>query len=234
MSGPTGVGEPVGLLLAEESDVPPDDDWLLPAELATLAGLRVPKRRAEWRLGRWAAKRAVAAFLGVDAGSVQITAASDGAPEAAVAEDQAPCALSLSHRAGLAACAVARPGVVVGCDLEAVEPRTLAFVADYLTAEEARMVEGAPAGERDLLANLVWSAKESVLKGTRTGLRADTRSVQVRLEPDSAEARPDWMRFSAHVDDDPVPWAGWWRRIGGHLLTVAARPDPAAPVELAG
>ena len=36
----------------------------------------------------------------------------------------------------------------------------------------------------DAVANLIWSAKESALKVLRTGLRRDTRSVDVSLLPD--------------------------------------------------
>jgi 4'-phosphopantetheinyl transferase len=230
MSGPAAAGERVGLLLAPASEVPGGDEWLAPEELETLAGLRMAKRRAEWRLGRWTAKRAVAVFLGVDPGSVVIAAAPDGAPEATVGGAPAPCALSLSHRAGLAACAVADLHVAVGCDLEAVEPRTPEFVTDYLTSGEAAAVRAAPTDERDLLANLVWSAKESVLKATRTGLRADTRSVEILLG--SGGNGSEWTSFAARRASDPTPWAGWWRRIDEHVVTVAARPDPAEPAEL--
>src|SRR5437660_665235 len=45
------------------SDVPPQDDWLSAAELMRLAGMRVEKRRVDWRLGRWTAKAAIAAHM---------------------------------------------------------------------------------------------------------------------------------------------------------------------------
>ena len=38
--------------------------WLSAAEIDQMTGLRFPKRRREWRLGRWTAKHAVAACLG--------------------------------------------------------------------------------------------------------------------------------------------------------------------------
>ena len=46
-----------------EADVPTADDWLSENEVARLNSLRVAKRRADWRLGRWTAKCAVAASL---------------------------------------------------------------------------------------------------------------------------------------------------------------------------
>ena len=74
----------------------------------------------------------------------------------------------------------ARP-LSVGCDLELVEPRSALFVRDYFTAAERERVAAAPAREHDELANLIWCAKESALKVLRTGLRRDTRSVEVEL-----------------------------------------------------
>jgi hypothetical protein len=46
------------------NDVPDNNNWLCTGELACLNRLRFAKRRADWRLGRWTAKRAVAARLG--------------------------------------------------------------------------------------------------------------------------------------------------------------------------
>src|SRR5208283_1427289 len=48
-----------------ESDVPVENHWLSAGEAARLEALHIAKRRVDWRLGRWAAKRAVAAYLDV-------------------------------------------------------------------------------------------------------------------------------------------------------------------------
>ena len=45
------------------ADVPAEDEWLSESERTVLAGLRFPKRRADWRLGRWTAKCAAAGYL---------------------------------------------------------------------------------------------------------------------------------------------------------------------------
>jgi 4'-phosphopantetheinyl transferase len=81
------------------------------------------------------------------------------------------------------------------------------------------------ADARDLLANLVWSGKESALKVLRTGLRRDTRSVEVSLP--AAPKVDGWapMRVRA-IEGDLFP--GWWHRFGAFLLTVAAT-EPFAP-----
>ncbi len=46
-----------------EADVPSGNDWLHAGELDRLNHMRFAKRRADWRLGRWTAKHAVAFCL---------------------------------------------------------------------------------------------------------------------------------------------------------------------------
>jgi 4'-phosphopantetheinyl transferase len=218
----------VGLLLAAAGEVPADTGWLDHREREVLDGLRVPKRRDEFLLGRWTARRAGAAFLGGGVSGWAVVAATDGAPEAWAGGRRAPLSISISHRAGWAACAVGPPHLALGCDLELVEPRTAAFVDDFLTAREAAAVRAAP--DRHLAANLVWSAKEAVLKGRRTGLRADSRSVEVDVDP---AARPaGWSPFAA-IDDRGSTWRGWWMAHADLVVTVASRPYAAEPFDLA-
>jgi 4'-phosphopantetheinyl transferase len=226
----------VGVLLTAREEVPADPAWLDPREAAVLAGLRMAKRREDWLLGRWAARRAGAAGLGGEVPGWAVLAAPDGAPEAWIGERRAPCSLSISHRAGRAACAVGPPHLALGCDLELVEPRSDGFVDDFLTSREGAIVRAA--GDRALAANLVWSAKEAVLKARRTGLREDTRSVEVSVDGLSAPApvppgrASDWSPFDA-IDDRGGAWRGWWGVRDGLVLTVVSRPFPDEPVDLA-
>jgi 4'-phosphopantetheinyl transferase len=227
-----GTGAPVGILVAAQPEVPQDEGWLGPDEQRVASALRAPKRRSEWLLGRWTGKHAVAAFLGEKPSAVTIAASPDGAPEAYVDSSRAPCAMSIAHRGGLAACAVAAPETALGCDLEVVEPRSDGFIADFLTTEEGRAVRAAAdADERDLMANLAWSGKEAVLKAKRTGLRADTRSVEVDLTSPDGSAELGWTPLRTRELPGPE-WHGWWSRHERFLLVVVARPDPAPPHEL--
>ena len=88
--------------------------------------------------------------------------------------------ISISHRNGIAICAVAVGIVKLGCDLEIIEARSDAFIADYFTAEEQELIAQGRQEDRLLLVSLLWSAKESALKALHVGLRADTRSVEVK------------------------------------------------------
>jgi len=211
------------------ADVPAGDGWLVPAERARLAGMRAPARRADWRLGRWTAKRAVAGWLAAQPApaAVEVRSAADGAPEVLVGGAPAPLVISLSHRAGLAVCMVAAAGVALGCDLELVEPRSDAFVADYLTAPERAAVQAAPVADRPLLVALHWSAKESALKALRTGLRLDTRWVAV--DPPEAGGPGRWYPLTVRHPATGRAFHGWWRHDAGRVLTMVASTPSASP-----
>jgi 4'-phosphopantetheinyl transferase len=213
------------LALVTETEVPAGDGWLSAAERETLASLRVPARRLDWRLGRWAARRAVAAVLGTAA--VEVRAAADGAPEVLAGGLPVPVTVSISHRAGLAACLAMGGRRPVGCDLELVEPHSPALARDFFTPAELALVERARPDGRDLTVALVWSAKESALKALRQGLRLDTREVEVRLD---CAAGPGWRPLQAH--HGARTFAGWWRLEDRHVLTVVTDPPVAPPALL--
>src|ERR1700687_3935942 len=111
-----------------EGDPPAGDDWLNNSEAVRLDGMRFAKRRADWRLGRWTAKRALAVYLNLPThlqalAEIEIRPAVSGAPEVFFANKPADVTISLSHRAGIAICSIAVSGAALGCDLESVEPR---------------------------------------------------------------------------------------------------------------
>jgi 4'-phosphopantetheinyl transferase len=213
-------------LLLRASSLPEGEQWLGPEEQKVLAGLKFPKRRSEWKLGRYVAKRALASLDGIDSlDRIQIVAAEDGAPEAFIDGEKLDSSLSISHREGVAACAIARKAPV-GCDLEAVEPRSKRFVEDFFTARERAWVERTPYPLHDRHVALTWSAKESALKLLRVGLRRDTRRVEVDIEdPESAEE--GWHRLSVTVAPESLSLTGRWRQDEEVVLTVVSE-DPAA------
>jgi 4'-phosphopantetheinyl transferase len=231
------IRPPLRWLARSAEAVPAGVEWLAPGEVAHLDTLRFPKRRAEYRLRRLVAKHAVAIACGrpVDPealAAVEIGNEPGGAPYVRVDGERADFRISITDRAGWAVCLLGPgDGGPVGCDLELVEPRSDAFVRDYLTEAERAYVTAQPAGQpRYAAANLIWSAKESALKAAGTGLRRDTRGVEVTVGPAEDGG---WGRLSIH--DTEAGWrAGWWRRYPVYLLTVAAAPGAPAPVALAG
>ena len=245
-----------------ERDLPAEDDWLSAREAVCLNALRFAKRRADWRLGRWTAKCAVSAYLAVPAHfdvlkKIDIRPAPDGAPEVFIGGQAAGVTISLSHRSGMAICAVAATGVDLGCDLELVEPRSDAFVADYFTVEEQVRIAQASADDRHRLVTVLWSAKESALKALRAGLRLDTRSVMVdpfvpsfRCDGEFNSQRNDelggWtplrVRYASRCslenlsDDDHHSidrvFHGWWQSADDIVRTVVGTPAPESPMLL--
>lgn len=235
-------------LTARLDDVPRSLAWLAPGEGAALAWLssreraaldrlHVAKRRQDWLLGRWTAKQAVAAVLAATDGArpplraIEILAAPDGAPEVFVGTVASPCAISISHRAGRALCAVVPRGVAVGCDVEHVEPRDEALVDDFFAPDEAATVRRREGRARDLLVALVWSAKESALKLLREGLRLDTRSARVEVG-EASLAGEDWRSLSVRCDGLADVVTGWWRTSGDDVLTVVTGAPGAPPEEI--
>jgi 4'-phosphopantetheinyl transferase len=224
-----------------EADVPMENDWLSANETVRLSAMRFLKRRADWRLGRWTAKCALSVQLDLPAHvqvfqKMEIRAAASGAPEAFYGNQRSAVTLSLSHRDGIAICAVAKSGAEMGCDLEMVEPRSDAFVADYFAPEEQALVAGASAPNRDRLLALLWSAKESALKALHTGLRLDTRSVIVDPLGESFDIKgwsPLWVRFTEGRSVAEQVFHGWWQRADNIMRTVVASPPPEPPIPMA-
>jgi 4'-phosphopantetheinyl transferase len=220
----------------ERSDVPADRSWLTSGERAHAASLRFVKRREDFVLRRWTAKRALAAVVGLPSDVASLSrlegrSTTGSPPEAYLDRSPLPVTLSLSDRAGRAVCVVSTDGEPVGCDVELVEPRSDAFVRDWFTAAEASFVDASVLpGERHLVANLVWSAKESALKVLGTGLRRDTRSVEVRV-PAGGAASDRWVALSVVVDDGRT-LHGWWRTWDRYVVTVVAGGRIGQPREL--
>ena len=215
------------------ADVPARDDWLSPGEAERLRSMRFEKRRSDWLLGRWTAKCALAAHLNMSLAhnalaAIELCPAPSGAPEPLIEGRPADATISLSHRGGVAMCALAATGVMLGCDLELAEPRSQEFVADYFTEEEQRLALRAHGLERDVLTALLWSAKESALKAMRLGLMVDTRALTVHPgAPSECEWQP--VTVSSAYDQN---FQGWWRYSGGAVRTVLAAPAPSRPVRI--
>jgi 4'-phosphopantetheinyl transferase len=218
-----------------EHDVPVENDWLSSSEAICMNALRVAKRRSDWRLGRWTAKRALAVLLNLPAAPealarIEIRPAQSGEPEAFLNHQSAAVTISISHSAGKAVCAVAPPGVELGCDVETIEARSDAFISDYFTDSERAVVAEAPTADRSRLATLLWSAKESALKALHEGLRLDTRSVTVSLGDVSFDLN-GWSPLRVCHDGGQV-FLGWWQHSEGVVRTVVANSPADCPTEL--
>ena len=221
-------------LESRAAELPPDLDWLSSAEVARYRGFRFPKRSADWLLGRWTAKRALASYFSSTASramlrEIEIRPTSSGAPEVYVSGALVMASISITHSAGKAMCTIAPATVSVGCDLETVEPRSDAFVHDFFTPEEVNSVESCRDEDaRQLSINLIWSAKESALKAMRVGLRIDTRSIVARFSDENV-AGTSWRRLRV-VGAQDQRFEGWWLRSGLWVMTILASQQSRPPV----
>jgi 4'-phosphopantetheinyl transferase len=229
-----------------ESEVPKDDAWLSARESECLARMRFPKRRRDWRLGRWTAKLAVAGCLGRSENvprlaEIEILAAASGAPEVFWNRRPARVSISLTHREGRAACAVTASGTPLGCDLELVESRSTAFLTDYFSAEELALLGQTAAV--DELATILWSAKESALKALRTGLRMSTLDVIVtKLGDPMQPGMPNGDAVHPHSTDNWRPlqvecrdgstFYGFWNSSSTLVRTLVSTEPVRKPILL--
>ncbi|MBK8027575.1 MAG: 4'-phosphopantetheinyl transferase superfamily protein [Chloroflexi bacterium] len=211
---------------------------LAPSEQDRYAALKTDKRRQDWLLGRWTAKRLVGHLWQAETGQQRppetILVATE--PGGAVALPDFPdWRLSISHSAGHAFCAVFR-GSTVGADIERIAPRAPVFAADYFTTEECALVARIGDNLTDRLTTAIWSGKEAALKALRIGLTVDTRSVVCLGTPPEEGA---WSPFSIRLDTTAlktisVPQLqelpqlqGWWRILDGFVLSLAAEKATA-------
>ena len=112
---------------------------------------------------------------------------------------------------------------------ERIEPRSAAFISSYFTLQESTALEAIDKSSRNLLANLIWSAKESALKALRHGLRVDTRSMEVVA--DRQPGKP-WSRLQVTAEGTSAPLAGSWTHLHDFVVTIVSRPKPEEIVDL--
>lgn len=216
-----------------EDDLPGDDRWLSPSEIRVLEGLRLSKRAADWRLGRWTVKSALMQMPDLPSRSAadwQILAGHDGAPRIHLDGRILDIPISLSHSGPRAFCVLSDSDIRLGCDLEMVEPRSRPFEETYFCESELNWLDQCDQAERDRYVTLIWSAKESVLKALHVGLMADTRRVVVR-QPVSSNKK-GWMCIEASDREESELYRGWWRIAGNSIYTLLSDRAISRPINL--
>ncbi|MBX7222218.1 MAG: 4'-phosphopantetheinyl transferase superfamily protein [Blastocatellia bacterium] len=205
------------LLTPIPTAIPSPEEWLSEREQSVWKQFRFEKRRTEWLAGRWAAKKLLSRAFEGGQNNLEILAAPDGAPEVFTFGEKAPYSLSLSHRNGYVLAAVNQEGHPIGCDLEVIETRSSAFIEEFFTTEEQQQIRSSK--EADKLAIVLWSAKESVLKVMRTGLRVSTNHIRIFLE-ETPETAIQWSFEAEHIGTGQR-FSGWWRISGALVITFA-------------
>jgi 4'-phosphopantetheinyl transferase len=229
-------GKRVYWLFQTKVDIPANDDWLSLREKVFLQKMKFPKRSEDWRLGRWTAKSLIYSYLKIIDGrysqftDMEVLTAEDGSPVVFEQKEPSSLKISISHRANAAFCVLNSGDIDIGCDLEVIEERSDAFVSDYFTFEEKLKVIMAADENKPLLANLIWSAKESVLKTVRQGLKSDTRNVLVDL--DDLKITAGWDKMTAKLSTLDEAYHGWWLYKERYILTIFSSESTEAPIEL--
>lgn len=184
--------------------------WLSEAEKVAVATYRSEKRRTEFVLGRAAARRLVAERLGISPPEVRLEVAADGAVEIVGSDLN----LSISHAGGWATAVVSpRP---VGIDMERLAMRRPGVYRYFLAKSEYPFLEGTDL-DHDSVQILLWTLKEAVLKGMRTGLRISPKDVKL------VSVTPEGLALAE--DRDERNWRlGWvfWRNC---YLAIADREN---------
>ena len=220
-------------LTQSQTDLPRHLDWLSPREKRVADGLRFPKRRNDWLLGRWTVKAALLS-LQVEPGSTlidwEVLAEEDGAPVAWLKGRSMDIPLSLSHSNGLSFSVVGNEPTRLGCDLERIEDRGRNFEETWFSAAELDLLDSLPEEDHSLAATLVWSAKESVLKALKTGLRVDTRRIEI--ENFEIPKGTGWVPVQARDVEKNENFTGWWRRFEGMVYSVLSDRKTCCPIEL--
>jgi 4'-phosphopantetheinyl transferase len=215
--------------LIHRSQIPQDHPmgFLSKSESIKLSGLHFPKRRADWLLGRWAAKALVyslPAYRQYSLDEIEIKNTPEGAPYIQpVGGGVARECLSISHSDPFALAALSPdPRLRIGVDLERIEPRSDIFLEDYFTRTELELMFSFPAAQRALLANLFWSIKEAMLKAVGVGLRRDTRSVEVYQMDGLFSKDGSWHRLRVREAECPHRnWAACVQQRGEFVIALA-------------
>lgn len=174
---------PIYWLFLERCAVPAHYDWLCKSEKDILSSFRFTKKRNDWLLGRWTAKHLIVQLTRgkLSESDIEILPSDSGAPEVSIQNSSNPVELSISHSSDHSFCIASLQKGSIGCDMEKIQARTHKFEEDYFTSCERRRLEHTNQQEHAILSNLIWCGKEAVFKALKTGLRRDTRSVEVSI-----------------------------------------------------
>ncbi len=200
----------------------------------------VSKRRAEWLLGRVAAKDAVrellreAGITEVCAADIEIMTEASGRP---VLSDRWPEAwgppphISIAHKDG---CAVAFAGssalyAGVGIDIETIAERPENFIEAAFTSHEQGLIYRAAVEKRSLLLTQIWCAKEAVGKAMDRGLADILHLLEAEICDDDGRlwvAAAPALRAAENAEALEVVTI----RNGNHLIALAAIPCLSQPL----
>ncbi len=190
--------------------------YLSPDETQTLNGLTIEKRRRDWLAGRIAVKHLYSTLNdpGGEMASYSVERESSGAPFLTRNGSRTSGMISISHSHGLAAVCYTPDNMRIGIDIEEVTHRDGAFLSDYFTDQEKAWEQSNESGNPNLRLNLIWSAKESILKCLASGLGTDPLRVEIKRSPVDHQSN-SWQQLQGRsrsalgLQDWQVSWRTW-------------------------
>jgi len=214
-------------MIQEKSNLPDKLDWLAPMELNQVAGFRFQKRRDDWLLGRWTAKKLIlTCYSGqdsIDPKDIVIQNEASGAPYALLQGTRMLGTISISHRGEYAAATFTEnPKWSLGIDLELIEEKTQGFLDDYFTTSEVQQIKALSSNEQALASSLLWSGREAMVKAHQIGLRLDTRVFELKIP--SATIHESWQHLKILVLPAEMGKVSlFWRMGDCYLITLAVK-----------
>jgi len=154
----------------------PTESVLIGSEVGCYVASRAPKRKAEFLAGRIAAKRAIAAALGLKQGATpEIRKGANGAPTVAGHRD---LTVSISHSSGIAVALVALSAI--GIDVERNEARCPALARWFLSEAERNEIATESQVQWDRAVTRLWTRKEAASKVGGWGGRLEFNRLDCR------------------------------------------------------
>jgi len=206
-------------------------DTLSPDELERAGRFHFQRDRQSFVAARGILREILAAYLGVESGSVAVTYGRHGKPALAERHAKSDVCFNLSHSADVVAVALAR-GRTVGVDIERVKP--FAEVADvppsiFSDRELAEFRTLTPLQQQSSFFE-AWTRKEAFVKATGLGFSTSVKEVEVTCGP-SLPVR----LVSLHGDSDSA--AHWTLRdvpLATGFKAAVATPGPVRHVVVGG
>ncbi len=154
------------------------------AEQEAYGRIRVPSRRTEYLLGRYATKTILSRYLAVPVGALAIEPDAQGKLRIAGPRVGARLAFNLSHSGDLLAIALS-PQAEVGVDVELVN-EGLSAELEAIAARHFCPAEQRALAHRDPAVRLreffrMWTLKEAALKAIGAGLQLPLKAVDVAV-----------------------------------------------------
>ncbi len=182
--------------------------------------------RRQFLYGRFLMRRMLAAYLDVEASSLELEATDAG--KLFLPGDDPSLEFNLTHKPGCIAVALAQ-GRAIGVDAEEYEPdhANEKIARRFFAASEVDQLKGL---SRDTLAwrfYRFWTLKEAYIKARGLGMKLPLQDFAFSFDdPLTLEQAGEGIRirFTGRIEDEPSHWRFQTRRVSdAHLISVAIR-----------